>query len=61
MKETVLIENRYAQKGWHKIKFCNPADDNLVIDQVKKDEMTGRLQKKAGKSKEETGKLIKEL
>lgn len=58
MHKTVLIENWYAQKGRHKIKFGNLAYENLVIDEGKKDEMTGKLQKKAGKSKKETGKLI---
>ncbi|MFN2396228.1 MAG: hypothetical protein ABR597_11130 [Bacteroidales bacterium] len=58
MNKTVLIENWYKQKGWNKIKFGNLADENLVIDEGKKDEMSGRLQKKAGKTKEEIGKLI---
>lgn len=59
MNKTVLIENWYKQKGWNKIKYGNLADENLVIDEGKKDEMSGRLQKKAGKQKKKLERLFK--
>lgn len=49
------------QKGRLKQKFAILTDDDLLMDEGKKEEMLGRLQIKLGKTKEELQKIIDSL
>ena len=55
---TELKGNWNEQKGKLKQKFAVLTDNDLMFEEVKKDEMFGKLQKKLGKTKEELHKII---
>ncbi len=58
---TVLKGNWNKQKGKLIQKFAILTDDDLMLEEGKKDEMLGRLQIKPGKTKEELHKIIAAL
>jgi uncharacterized protein YjbJ (UPF0337 family) len=47
--------------GKLKQQFANLTDDDLLFQEGKEEELSGRLQQKLGKTKEEIGKLIAKL
>ena len=49
------------QKGKLKQKFAILADDDLLLEEGKNDELLGRLQAKLGKTKEEIQNIIANL
>ena len=60
--------NKLSMKGnWKEIagklkqQFANLTDDDLLFQEGKEEELSGRLQQKLGKTKEEIGKLIAKL
>ena len=59
---TIEIKGNWdEQKGKLKQKFAALTDNDLLITQVKKEEIIGRLQVLLGKSKEELCKIIEAL
>jgi uncharacterized protein YjbJ (UPF0337 family) len=61
MNTTELKGDWNEQKGKLKQKFAVLSDNDLMFEEGKKEEMFGKLQIKLGKTKEEMGKIIKEL
>ena len=53
--------NWNEMKGKIKQQYPNLADDDLVYEEGKEDELYGRLQKKTGHSKEEINRWIDKL
>lgn len=60
--------NKLEIKGnWNEIagklkqQFANLTDDDLLFKEGKEEELSGRLQKKLGKTKEEIHKLLADL
>jgi uncharacterized protein YjbJ (UPF0337 family) len=60
--------NTLSMKGnWNEVagklkqKFANLTDDDLLFKEGKEEELSGRLQKKLGKTKEEIRSLIAKL
>jgi uncharacterized protein YjbJ (UPF0337 family) len=58
---TELKGNWNETKGKLKQKFAMLTDSDLLFVEGKQDELSGRLQTKLGKTKEEIHKLISEL
>jgi len=54
----ILKGNWNILKGKFKQQYADLTDDDLHYAEGKEDELVGRLQKKLGKTKEETEKLI---
>ena len=62
MKSQAELERDWNEtKGKLKQNFSNLADKDLLIVEVKQDEMLERLQVKLGKTKEDILKIIAEL
>lgn len=61
MNTTELKGNWLQQKGKLKQKFAVLADDDLLYEQGKKEEMLGKIGVKLGKTKEELLKIIEGL
>ncbi|MBL0309925.1 MAG: CsbD family protein [Bacteroidetes bacterium] len=61
MNTTEVKGNWHEQKGKLKQKFAELTDDNLMFAEGKKEEMSGRVQIKLGKTKEELHKILSEL
>ena len=61
MNTTELKGNWEEMKGKLKQKFATLTDDDVLLAEVKEEELMGRLQSKLGKSKEELHKIIGEL
>lgn len=59
--KTELKGNPNEQKGKLKQKFANLTDNDLMFEEGRKDEMSGKLQVKLGKSREELNKIIETL
>lgn len=53
--------NWNEMKGKLKQKFALLTDNDLLLEEGKKDELLGRLQIKLGKTKEEIQKIISDL
>ena len=61
MNTTEVKGNWNEQKGKLKQKFAVLTDNDLLLEEGKKDELYGRLQKKLGKTKEELQKIFEGL
>ncbi len=62
MKNTTELKGNWNEmKGKLKQKFAMLTDDDLLLDEGKKDELVGRLQVKLGKTKEEIHQIISDL
>ena len=61
MNITQLKGNWNEQKGRLKQKFASPTDNDLLLEEGKKEEMLGKLQIKLGKTKEELHLIIESL
>ena len=60
MKALELKENWNIAKGKLKQKFSHQADEDLGFEDGKIDELTGRVQKRTGRTKEEIEKAYDE-
>ena len=62
MKNTTELKGNWNEaKGKLKQKFAMLTDDDLLLEEGKKDQLLGRLQVKLGKTKEEIQKIIADL
>ncbi|HAQ21387.1 MAG TPA: general stress protein CsbD [Prolixibacteraceae bacterium] len=61
MKNEELKGNWIKTKGKLKQKFALLTDNDLLLEEGRKEEMLGRLQIKLGKTKEELQKIIAAL
>jgi uncharacterized protein YjbJ (UPF0337 family) len=62
MKNITELKGNWNEiKGKLKQKFSMLTDNDLLLVEGKQDEMSGRLQVRLGKTKEEIHKLISEL
>ena len=61
MNITQLKGNWNEQKGKLKQKFASLTDNDLLLEEGKKEEMLGKLQIKLGKTKEELHLIIESL
>ena len=61
MNITQLKGNWNEQKGKLKQKFASLTDNDLLFEEGKKEEMSGKLQIKLGKTKEELHLIIESL
>jgi uncharacterized protein YjbJ (UPF0337 family) len=61
MKNKEVKGNWIKTKGKLKQKFAHLTDNDLLLEEGRKEEMLGRLQVKLGKSKEELLKIISAL
>jgi uncharacterized protein YjbJ (UPF0337 family) len=62
MKNQIELKGNWNEKkGKLKQKFAILTDNDLLLIEGKEDELSGRLQVKLGKNKQEIHKLINEL
>lgn len=62
MKNLTQLKGKWNEtKGKLKQKYAMLTEDDLLLVEGKEDELTGRLQTKLGKTKEELYKIISDL
>lgn len=61
MNKQEIQGNWNEQKGKLKQLFASLSDEDLLLQEGKKDEMLGKIQKKLGKTKEELNQIIANL
>ncbi len=61
MNSLIIKGNWKEMSGKLKQKFAGLTDDDLLFAEGKEDELSGRLQKKLGKTKEQIRNIIENL
>ncbi len=61
MNSTTLKGDWNVMKGKLKQQYADLTDDDLTFEEGKFDEMVGRVQKRLGKSREDTERILNEI